>query len=370
MARYLEITDKLREEAASKQKAAMKKNGLKPGVVEAWEDGYRTAGMDVSFEWWYFDFQLDDGSACVVVFYTKPGMTPKNPLKPSVLMIYRTPEGETRRDTAFFEPEQFSSSKESCDVKVGPNRVSGNLDSYQVHAEVAGITCDLSIERKAPSWRPGSGVRYIDKAQTKFFAWVVPVSYGLVKGKLIVDGNEREVKGTAYHDHNWGNLMVAGMLDHWYWGRGHVGDYTFIFAQMVTNGILGRGAIKLPVFFLAKGSEVIIEDALPFRLEPSRFVDGPSDRKHPMRLDLSWVSDEGRVSIDITNPKMIEELNIRRDDKEGPLFRRLVTRIIENTHYCDFEADAEVKVNIKGIDETVKGNVIFEQMLFHRKQHR
>src|SRR3954462_13311559 len=36
------------------------------------EDGMRTTGEKDSYEWWYFDAHLDDGSSLVVVFYTKP----------------------------------------------------------------------------------------------------------------------------------------------------------------------------------------------------------------------------------------------------------------------------------------------------------
>ncbi len=39
---------------------------------EAWENGARTDGGEGTFEWWYLDAQMDDGSVAVVAFSTKP----------------------------------------------------------------------------------------------------------------------------------------------------------------------------------------------------------------------------------------------------------------------------------------------------------
>jgi hypothetical protein len=38
---------------------------------EKWEDGIRTSGEKGTYEWWYFDAHLDDGSTVVIVFFTK-----------------------------------------------------------------------------------------------------------------------------------------------------------------------------------------------------------------------------------------------------------------------------------------------------------
>jgi hypothetical protein len=45
--------------------------GLDPDSVQPWEDGLRTDTGPGSYEWWYFDAHLDDGSSLVIMFYTK-----------------------------------------------------------------------------------------------------------------------------------------------------------------------------------------------------------------------------------------------------------------------------------------------------------
>jgi hypothetical protein len=53
--------------------------GLPRGCVAPWEDGMRTSGEAGSYEWWYFDSHLEDGTSLVVTFYTKWILQPKGP---------------------------------------------------------------------------------------------------------------------------------------------------------------------------------------------------------------------------------------------------------------------------------------------------
>ena len=45
--------------------------GIEKGSPKPWEDGLRTNGAKGTYEWWYFDSKLNDGSSLVVVFFTK-----------------------------------------------------------------------------------------------------------------------------------------------------------------------------------------------------------------------------------------------------------------------------------------------------------
>jgi len=42
--------------------------GLTQGAVDIHEDGYNTLGEDGTYEWWYFDCSLDDGSSLVGIY--------------------------------------------------------------------------------------------------------------------------------------------------------------------------------------------------------------------------------------------------------------------------------------------------------------
>ena len=39
------------------------------------------------------------------------------------------------------------------------------------------------------------------------------------------------VEGSGYHDHNWGDIPFEEILSEWYWGRGRLGPWSFVFFQ-------------------------------------------------------------------------------------------------------------------------------------------
>src|SRR6202171_5370129 len=53
-------------------------------AVARWEDGARTDNRRGTYEWWYFDAHLDDGSSLVVVFMNKDLAAPNDLLTPTI----------------------------------------------------------------------------------------------------------------------------------------------------------------------------------------------------------------------------------------------------------------------------------------------
>ena len=52
-------------------------------------------------------------------------------------------------------------------------------------------------------------------------------------------GAKRAVRGSGYHDHNWGNVELRKILNDWWWTRAQIGDYTVITSEMTTTGRYG-----------------------------------------------------------------------------------------------------------------------------------
>src|SRR5512134_551699 len=105
-------------------------------TVAPWEDGLRTGVERGTFEWWYFDAHFDDGSTAVVSFATKPLLERNGPLKPAVSLTITRSDGTKISQFPIYPASQFSASKESCDVRIGPNWTKGDLRQYQVHVEM------------------------------------------------------------------------------------------------------------------------------------------------------------------------------------------------------------------------------------------
>lgn len=89
----------------------------------------RTACADTgrgSFEGWYFDAHLDDGSTAVIVFATTPLLARKGPLKPQLVLTIARPDGRTPDRSRVFPADQFSAARRLRRAH-WPDRVAGDV---------------------------------------------------------------------------------------------------------------------------------------------------------------------------------------------------------------------------------------------------
>ena len=98
------------------------------------EDGRRVALVDSTFEWWYFDTIMDDGSTCVVNFLSKRPFLP-GPTAPILQFNIGTPSGKYLQSEASLPASTYSAAADHCDVTVGNSWVKGDLHTYTIHAE-------------------------------------------------------------------------------------------------------------------------------------------------------------------------------------------------------------------------------------------
>jgi len=273
------------------------------------EDGRRTPASQDTFEWWYFDGLLDDGTVVVVWFgdnwfygshkrAVSIDLTP--PGKPT-LHVMRT----------FEAPGSFST--QSVDVEIGPHRFKGDLDTYAIHvdpADTGGIGCDLTLRRRVASYRPATG--YIE-AGDKFFAWLVAVPEGAVTGTLTVDGLTRQVTGSGYHDHNWGNVSPAKLFDNWWWGRGHSGGHTIIASEI--HGKAAVGGTSVPLLFIGDEQQVEVSAfgaaVIPVEGALVRHPDAHHDRLIPSGITLTTADGSG-AAFKISD-KMLKSADLLAD---------------------------------------------------------
>ncbi len=254
--------------------------GLQP-TVAAWEDGRRTPRDPRYYEWWYFDALLDDGTTVVVWF--GDNWFYGNQLR--VVNVDLTPPGQPTRTAVarYTEPGTFATDR--ADVRLGPHRFEGDLDRYTVTVDAqatGGLGCALQLVRTAPSWRPGTGSI---ASGDRFFAWLPSVPNGEVTGTLTIDGKQLTVHGSGYHDHNWGNVSPAELMDSWWWGRAVVGDHTFIISELRAKAALGGG--KIPLLFASGPSGLAAEgwtDAVHFEEAPPT---AHPDPQHPRPIGAS-----------------------------------------------------------------------------------
>jgi len=173
--------------------------GLNPERVEPWEDGARTDGRAGTYEWWYFDFTLDDGATLVITYLSKDITRPTTGLAPFVTFALDRADGSNVSRTVTASAAEFSASRAACDVRVGASTARGDLHDYQLHVEAPGVRADIVLHGTVPPWRPGTGISRFGRDPGHFFAWLPSVPQGTVEGTLSIGGRTESVKGVGYH---------------------------------------------------------------------------------------------------------------------------------------------------------------------------
>ncbi len=325
---------------------------------EIWEDGRRVDPQPGNFEWWYFDSHFEDGSTAVVTFFTKSPLDRSSRLKPGVGITITRPDGKKLSASALANPANFSASKERCYVRAGESWVRGDLHTYELHAKAGEYSVQLNMTGIVPAWRPGAGKNYYDEGLTRYFAWLPAIPYGTVEGHLIYDGKMRAVKGTCYHDHNWGNVALNEVLSHWYWGRAHVGDYTLIFAEETATPRFGEQ--KIQIWMLAKGSQILLGDGEPLCVEECDFIADPGGRSYPDGLDFTWQKGSDRVLLKLRAPAVIDSYSLL---ELLPSWQAALGKLMANPYYFRFNADLDLKIELGDLQAHEQGKALYELML-------
>ncbi|GAP00427.1 hypothetical protein [Fructobacillus ficulneus] len=243
---------RLADEAADFAKVGLDKNH-----IVAREDGERVDPDGENYEWWYFDANLNDGSQLVTTFYAKSVVNPSPGLKPSMEVEWTKADGTAIKEKIEFKPEDFSASKDTCDVKMGKNYFRGDLHHYEIGIFGEKIQVEISFDNITPAWRPNLATFYGDQEENNF-SWLPATPRGHAQVKLTANGQTQDLEGDCYHDHNWGDVALMKVMNHWYWGRANIGDYTVIDSYMTTEKKYGHA--KVPVFLLAKREEILADD--------------------------------------------------------------------------------------------------------------
>jgi predicted secreted hydrolase len=338
----------------------IKRDGLTERV-QPWEDGQRAPTGPGHFEWWYFDAHLEDGSTAVIVFATKPIVSPRAPLIPNVSLTVTRPDG--RKTAQFFLPpvEEFSASEQGCEVRIGDCRVRQEIREerwiYRLQAATSDLAADLTFTGLVPPWRPGAGKSFFGDLE-HYFAWLPAIPYGTVSGSLTYDGQAHTVSGTGYHDHNWGNVALPEVLDHWTWGRAHLGGYSLIFVEQIAAR--KYGSVRLPVFLLAQDEKVLADDARFLRMQAGEIVRHPGGRDYPRAVDFVWERGPERVRLVLRGPELIEATSLLG---ALPPTKRALARLVANPYYFRFNARMELQIDLAGLQATVGGPALYELML-------
>ena len=335
--------------------------GIKDGQPEAWEDGMRTNGQEGSYEWWYTDAEFDDGTKIVVVFYTKAGFDVPGPAQPTVTIDITFPDGTSIQE--FFSEEAgniLNASTEKADVKIGDSYIRDMGDYYEMKYAYGDIVYEATMKTTIPMWRPGTGHWFFD--QENYFAWIVAQPSSTIEATLKMDGTTTQLTGTGYHDHNWGNIAMNEVINHWYWGRAKIGEYDVITADIISEKEYGY--TRAPVIMIAKDGEVIEDDQSKLVVTRSDTVQHPITNKFiDNHITFTLIPDDGpEYQIEYIREKDILVSSLL---DMLPSWQKFLARMIgANPTYIRSVGTVILTVNDSGNTTTIEQEGLWEQMFF------
>ena len=358
------INDGVHEFAGQAKSAEMyEKLGIKEGETAIWEDGMRTDGKSGSYEWWYVDMELNDGITVVAAFYTTSGFDISGPSNPNVKLTITYPDGtEVKRSVNEPEGTLINASKEKGDVSVGDSYLKYVDGDYQLYFNDGSVEFSAFMKSTLPMWRPDTGYSYFDDKKENFMAWFVAQPSSDITANLTVDGVTKELKGTGYHDHNWGNISMDKIINHWYWGRAKVGEYNIIASDIISKE--ETGFTQISQFMLAK-------DGVIFEFDQSKTVVIRGDTiQHPVTgkfydNSLTYIqeSDDGTVY----KVEFIREKDIAVDSLLSSLSfakRTMAKMMGANPTYIRTLGKVILTIEKDGKVQVIEQEGLWEQMFF------
>ncbi len=345
--------------------AHYRRMGIHRDHIEPSEDGMRTDSSRGTYEWWYFDAHLDGGSKIVITFRNKNIADIDTPLAPGIDFNFVGPGIQPIDVHVPFQADQFSAAKDSCNVSIGANTFKGDLHTYQIHVELAGVTADISLTSTVPAWRPRTGCLFFGEREEHYFAWMPAVPQGNVVATIVQNGGApQRYTGIGYHDHNWGNVSMLKLMHNWYWARGKLGDYSLIASYITAEARYGYQTF--PVFMLAKGDCLIGDDAGKVRFSIDDVHTDPDTGK-PVANQILYEYVDGPERYVLTFIRQSDILHLKFLDEIHGIKHVLARLIGFNGAYLRFTGDLKLDhYQDNQLVETLHDEAIWELMYFGR----
>jgi hypothetical protein len=153
----------------------------------------------------------------------------------------------TKKASLSASDAQFGTGR--CDLQMGPHRFHGDLHEYDITVEaISGVGAELHLSSRGKPFRPGTAYFGFGDHDEDYFTWLCVVPKGDVTVTVTVGGVTREVRGSGYHDHQWGNSNFQLLWNHWLWARQGFDDFSILVFDFVASAKFGFQ--RIPVCFI------------------------------------------------------------------------------------------------------------------------
>jgi len=176
---------------------------------------------------------------------------------------------------------------------------------------------DLDFEVQVKPFRPGTGYITLGADDTYYYNFIC-ITKLTVTGQIAIDGESKQVTGSAYYNHQWFNISPISAFHHWLWGRQNVGSYNVMIYDMVAAERLGLD--QIPLFTIddqqgnrvfentsAKGMDITVLDS---------YVQKQTGKRYPKTVRYAFDRGDTDIEYTISEPQEINIIDLYGDASE------------------------------------------------------
>jgi hypothetical protein len=222
---------------------------------------------DAVVQWWYLVGRPANG--WLLSTYLLPrglGDSVGHPSDSPVLgIVLRSPDGQIMRERSFFTPEQLSARSDRLQVELGKRcRLSfdGATRRFNFAASVGRLAYELELVPELAPWTPfskaGKAPRAIQALLRKdlftrdYLQYASFVPRGRLSGRILIDGEQLDASGTAYHEKGSISYPLCEMLPVWRWLHIEHDGWTVLAGSGAPPSWVPVGRIRGGIAFVAK----------------------------------------------------------------------------------------------------------------------
>ncbi|MBI1864068.1 hypothetical protein HYS03_02565 [Candidatus Woesebacteria bacterium] len=195
-------------------------------------NGSHRSDISGYFEWWYFHFVADNGFAANLILH-----------ETDIFGLRKIPYVSMAVQFLDSQPKYYR--KDMDQVVIGRNFYYLKVSDRSFFETEKGITISLNftsgeifkveIEKLSQPLILNDGILYEDSLTQRQSLWVVDVPFGKFKALFEANGIKHILKGSVYHDHQWGNIPIQDFVSDWIWGSFGNKEETIIYFVINTQ---------------------------------------------------------------------------------------------------------------------------------------
>lgn len=192
---------------------------------------------DAHLQWWYFDAAFDDGHRLLTYFLPgfKGRIENQGMDEPFLNIVLRRPDGVIIREPRSFPPSGFfprtgdfgARFGEDCSATFERGPGEDDLGRYILEAKAGRLGYELVLTPDTPPWSPFGPPARIPRwammlarrsiSTQDYFHYAPFVPRGRMEGRMVLDGEAFDVRGTGYHEQGRLSFPLHEFTEAWYW---------------------------------------------------------------------------------------------------------------------------------------------------------